>query len=84
MDEELKQFQEQNGTVNYTTKELVQGLHSKIDNSFEKLDKKIDVTIKARERNSTAIASLKTWRLTHSLIITGYFMIFGYIIFTGG
>lgn len=36
MDNEIKQFQKQNGNVTYTVKELLAGLHTKIDKIDER------------------------------------------------
>jgi len=42
MIEEIKEFKEKNGNVVYTTKELIQALHTKVDCIDRKLDKKLD------------------------------------------
>lgn len=42
MKEEIKKFQTGNGGVNYTIKELIQGLHTKIDDGFKNLNEKVD------------------------------------------
>ena len=41
MKEELKEWQRQNGNVTYTTKELIQGIHVKVDNSDKKISNQL-------------------------------------------
>ena len=42
MKQEIEKFKKENGTVTYTTKELIGALHVKTDNILDKLDKKAD------------------------------------------
>lgn len=43
MDDLIKEFQSQNGNVTYTTKELIQGLHVKMDRMNEGLNNRVIV-----------------------------------------
>ena len=40
MKTEIEEFQRQNGNVTYTIKELIQGLHIKVDKISDRLEKK--------------------------------------------
>ena len=42
MDDLIENFKKQNGNVTYTTKELIQALHEKIDTKFTELEAKLD------------------------------------------
>ena len=42
MQEEIEQFNNQNGNVNYTVKELIAGLHTKVDRIQDQFSRRIE------------------------------------------
>ncbi len=70
MEEEIKQFKQANGNVNYTVKELMQGLHTKIDQINDRL---VD--------GDKLLSSHSSWITAFKLILMGICVTLGYIIF---
>ncbi|KKK77979.1 hypothetical protein LCGC14_2848170 [marine sediment metagenome] len=68
MEEEIKRFKEQvnGGTVTYTTKELIGGLHVKLDDINKKL-----------ENGAKKFAAIETTLVWHNRLITTLFTMIG-------
>ena len=78
LDELIAEFKKQNGNVSYSLKELLQGMHQKIDNNNKELSEKLDkinicVTEKVETKASKAmVIGMFSFAITLIGALAGY------------